>query len=103
MTFAESANKTTRPKTARPKTAPLFSRKAAQKDASGEGWARTAAASSPIEACSATASAAMAYPRIDHAVDEIDDQMDENDHGRNQHDAALQRRIVAPADRFDQP
>src|SRR5580698_2720292 len=102
MTLAESAKRTTRPKTARPKTAPLFSRNAAQKDASGEGWARTAPASSPIEACSAT-SAAIADPRVDDAVDEIDDEIDENDHGRNQHDAALQRGIVAAADRFDQP
>ena len=32
----------------RPNTAPRFSRNAAQKDASGEGWARTAAATSAI-------------------------------------------------------
>src|SRR5271167_4288467 len=94
---------TTIPKTARPKTAPRFSRKAAQNDASGEGWARTAAASSPIGALSAAASAAMTDPRIDHAVDEIDQQIDADDDGRDQHHPALERRIVAPADRIDEP
>ena len=50
-TFAVRARRTMRPKTARPNTAPRFSRNAAQNDASGEGCARTAAASSPIVAC----------------------------------------------------
>src|ERR1700733_14652714 len=99
-TFAARASMTTRPKTARPKTAPRFSRNAAQNDASGEGWARTAAASSPIVAAIAVASAAMANPRIDDAVDEVDDQVDADDDGRDQHDAPLQRGIVAPADRI---
>src|SRR5271163_28226 len=95
--------RTTTPKTASPKTAPRFSRKAAQNDASGEGWARTAAASSAIGVSSAATSAAMANPRIDDAVDEIDDQIDADDDRRDQHDPALQSRIVAPADRIDEP
>ena len=80
-TFAVSARRTMMAKTARPKTAPRFSRNAAQNDASGEGCARTAAASSPIGRLSAATSAAMADPRIDDAIDEIDDQIDADDDG----------------------
>ena len=43
-TLAASASRTMTPNTASPNTAPLFSRKAAQKAASGEGCARTSAA-----------------------------------------------------------
>src|ERR1700689_3064411 len=102
-TFAVSARRTMTPKTARPNTAPLFSRNAAQNDASGEGCARTAAASSPIDLVSAATSAAMAFPGIDDAVDEIYDQIDEDDDRGDEQNAALQRRIIAPADGIDEP
>src|SRR6185312_4686646 len=101
--FAVSARRTMTAKTARPMTAPLFSRKAAQNAADAEGWARTAAASSPLGAVSAAASAGMANPRIDHAIDEIDDEIDQNDDRRDEQDAALERGIIAPADRLDEP
>src|SRR5580704_6859053 len=102
-TFAIKAKKTMTPNTARPNTAPLFSRNAAQNDASGEGCARTAAASSPIVVARAAKSAGMTDPGINHAIDEIDDQVDENDHGGDEQNAALQRRIVAAADGIDEP
>src|SRR5580693_7565191 len=102
-TFAANAKKTMTPKTARPNTAPRFSRNADQNDASEEGWTKTAAASSPIGVVSAAASAGTANPGINHAVDEIDDQIDEDDDGGDEQHAALQRRIIAPADRIDKP
>ena len=37
------------------------------------------------------------------AVEQVDDEVDDDDDRRDQQDAALQRRIVAPADRLDQP
>ena len=45
----------------------------------------------------------MADPGIDDSVDEIDDQVDQDDDSGDQQNAALQRRIVAPTDRIDQP
>src|SRR5580704_14282803 len=98
-TLAVSARRTMIAKTVRPMTAPRFSRNAA----SGEGCARTAAASSPIDLVSAAMSAAMAYPGIDDAIDEIDDQIDQHDDGGDQQNAALQRGIIAPADGIDDP
>src|ERR1700689_842628 len=97
-TLAVSARRTMIAKTARPNTAPRFSRNAAQNDASGDGCARTAAASSPIGLVSAATSAAMADPGIDDSVDEIDDQIDEDDDSGDQQNTPLQRRIIAPAD-----
>src|ERR1700722_15594705 len=102
-TFAVSARRTMIAKTARPNTAPRFSRKAAQNDANGEGCARTAAASSPIGVVSAATSVAMANPGIDDSVDEIDDQIDEHDDGGDEQNAALERWIIAPANRIDEP
>src|ERR1700722_14924588 len=102
-TFAVSARRTMMAKTPRPINAPRFSRNAAQNDASGEGCARTAAASSPIGLVRAATSAAMADPGIDNAVDKIDDQIDEDDEGGDQQNTALQRRIIAPADGIDEP
>src|SRR5580704_6646043 len=102
-TLAVSARRTMIAKTARPMTAPRFSRNATQNDASGEGCARTAAASSPIGLVSARTSAAMANPGIDEAIDEIDDQIDQDDDSGDEEHAALQRRIIAPADGIDEP
>src|SRR6202035_5871160 len=102
-TFAVSARRTMIAKTARPNNAPRFSRNAAQHDASREGCPRTAVASSPIGVVSATTSAAMANPGIDEAIDEIDDQIDQDDDSGDEEHAALQRRIIAPADRIDEP
>src|ERR1700722_18432496 len=102
-TFAVSARRTMMAKTASPITAPRFSRNAAQNDASGEGCARTAAASSPIGLVSAATSAAMADPGIDDSVDEIDDQIDQDDDGGDEQNAALQRWIIAPANGVDEP
>jgi hypothetical protein len=45
----------------------------------------------------------VANPRIDDPIDEIDDQVDADDDGRDQQDAPLQRWIIAPADRIDEP
>src|SRR5580698_6011548 len=90
-------------KTVRPITAPRFSRNAAQNDASGEGCARTVAASSPIVLASAATSAAMANPGIDDPIDEIDDQIDQDDDGGDEQNAALERWIIAPANRIDEP
>src|SRR5271168_691574 len=101
--LAVSARRTMMAKTARPNTAPRFSRNANQNDARGEGCARTAAASSPIGLVSAATSAAMADPGIDDAIDEIDDQIDEDNDGGDEQNAALQRRVVAPADGIDEP
>src|SRR3984957_7950978 len=102
-TFAVSARRTMMAKTASPITAPRFSRNAAQNDASGEGCARTAAASSPIDLVSAARSAAMADPGIDDSIDEIDDQIDQDDDGGDEQNAALERWIIAPADGINQP
>src|SRR6185312_8857289 len=101
--LAVSAKRTMNTKTARPMTAPLFSRNAAQNATNGEGWARMAAASSPIGGVSAATSAGMANPGVDDAIDEIDDEIDQDDHSGDEQDAALERRIVAPADRLDEP
>src|SRR6202044_1023793 len=102
-TLAVSARRTMIAKMAGPMTAPRFSRHAAQNEASGEGCARTPAASSPIGLVSAATSAAMADPGIDDAVDEIYDQIDEDDDGGDEQNAALQRRIIASADGIDEP
>src|SRR6202046_974645 len=102
-TFAVRAKKTMTPKTARPNTAPLFSRNAAQNDASDAGCARTAAGSSPTGVVSTAKSAGMTDPGIDHAIDEIDDQVDEDDNGGDEQNAALKRRVVATTDGIDQP
>src|SRR5271155_2405310 len=101
MKSAPSATSMTTPTTVRPNTAPRFSRNVAQNPASGVGWARMRTLSSAGRA-SAT-SAAMAYPRVDRAVEQIDDQVHRDDGGRNQQHAALERGIVPPADRLDQP
>src|SRR6204780_3630406 len=100
--LAVSARRTMIAKMARPMTAPRFSRNAPQNDASGDGCARTAAASSPIGLVSAATSAAMADPGIDDSVDEIDDQIDEDDDSGDQQNTPLQRRIIAPADGIDE-
>ena len=57
-------------------------------------------ASSAIGGSSGAASAAMPDPRIDDAIDEVDDEVHADDDGRDQHHPALQRRIIAPADRI---
>ncbi len=45
----------------------------------------------------------MPNPRVDQAVGQVHQQVDENDDRRDQHHPALQCRVVAPADRLDQP
>ena len=88
-------------KTTRPMTAPRFSRNAAQNDASGEGCARTAAASSPIDLVSAAASRPWLILGSDDAIDEIDEQIDQHDDGGDQQNAALQRRQDNRAGRWN--
>src|SRR4051794_13320796 len=90
--------RTTITTTARPMTAPRFSRKERQKERSGPGglcgrWT----------ADGKVTSTGMADPRIDEAIGEIDEQVDHDDDARDQHDAALEGRIIAPVDRFDEP
>jgi hypothetical protein len=40
----------------------------------------------------------MPDPGINHAVDEIDDQINQDDDGGDEQNAALERWIIAPAD-----
>src|ERR1700722_838415 len=108
---ANSAVVTTIATMERPKTAPLFSRKAAQKAAQGLGAARIAMAGSPGASAASvklalrpmSRSASMPDPRVDRAIEEIDQHIDHDDDEGDQHHPALQRGIVAPSYRFDQP
>src|SRR5262245_51422598 len=79
----------------RPITAPRFSRKDRQNSRRGPGTAWR-------EGLRAT-SAGMADPRVDDAVEHVDQEIEEDDDTGDQQDAALEGRIVAPADRFDEP
>src|SRR5579883_246922 len=104
MKLAKMAQRTTRERTIRPKTAPRFSRKIDQKAAKSGGWAKTrGSGKAVVEARSAPSLPGMADPRIDHAVKNVDRQADEDDDARDQHDPALQRRIVAAENRLDEP
>src|SRR5579859_42063 len=58
---------------------------------------RAGARSAPMVAVST-----IAHARIDHAIQEVDDEVDERDGQRRQHDDALHQRVVALADRLDQ-
>src|SRR5262245_31378520 len=84
------------PKIARPTTAPRFSRNAAQTPASEDGGH----VSGVIPPAAATT---MADPWIDAAVQQIDAEIDEDHDRGDQHDTALQCRIVAPPNCLDQP
>src|SRR5436305_2047600 len=97
-TSAKTASSATMISTMRPSTAPLFSRKADQRARQALGAAIAGASN-----WTSAASAAMADPRVDHAVENVDAEVDQDDDGRHQHDTALQGRIVALADRLDQP
>src|SRR5262245_39655842 len=79
----------------RPITAPRFSRKDRQNSSRGPGAARRGGLRAT--------SAGMADPRVDDAVEHVDQQIEEDDNAGNQQDAALKCGIVAPADRFDEP
>src|SRR6478672_8197185 len=50
-----------------------------------------------------TTSSAMAYARVDHAVEEVDQQVDHDDDGRHQQDSALHDRVVARLHAVHQP
>src|SRR5262247_1162418 len=96
MRSAKIASNTMTPKMARPTTAPRFSRNAAQNATSEDGG--------PVSGViPAAASTAMADPWIDAAVKQIDAEIDQDHDRGDQHDTALQRRIVAPANCLDQP
>jgi hypothetical protein len=45
----------------------------------------------------------MADPRIDQAIEKIDDEVHQNDNTGDEHDAALQGGIIAPPNGFNQP
>src|SRR4029078_7774861 len=90
--------RTTISTTARPMTAPRFSRNERQKERSGVGGA-----CGRWTADGKVTSTGMADPRIDEAIGEIDEQVDHDDDARDQHDAGLEGRIIAPVDRFDEP
>src|SRR6185436_18201792 len=94
ITSARIATATISVTTARPKTAPRFSRNALQKARQGVSAAFCASAGSRV-------STAMANPRIDDAVQDVDAEVHEDDDRRDEHDAALQRRIIAAPDRLD--
>src|SRR5262245_45021293 len=108
ITSAKIASSTTSTTTARPITAPRFSLNASQNARSGRGGAGPSTAPSGSTAA-ATASgsrsscSSMADARVDQAVGQIDGEVDQDHDGGDQHHAALQRGVVAPRDRFDQP
>src|SRR6478609_7502931 len=93
MKSAKIAIRATMVRMQSPMTAPRFSEKEDQKARSGD---CTAGAPAATVTCGARASAAMADPRVDGAVEHVDEQVDHDDHGRDQQDAALQRRVVPP-------
>src|SRR4026209_2598568 len=86
------ATKTTMQTTTRPTVAPRFSRNECQKERNGPGGAATT-----------RASVAMADPRIDQAIEKVDDEIHKNDKAGNEHDATLKSWIVTPPDGFNQP
>ena len=75
-----------------PAPAPRFSRKERQKARSGPGGAAMT-----------RVSVAMADPRIDQAIEQVDDEVHQNDNAGDEHDAALEGRIIAPPNGFNQP
>src|SRR5690242_15302943 len=60
---------------------------------------RSAAASSSLRSSS---SVAMTNPRVEHGVEQIDDEIDEDVSGSNEQDDALQDDQIARVDRADQ-
>src|SRR4051812_10554285 len=97
MSGAKIATSTMIVTTASPSTAPRFSLKDRQNECRDPGGAGATAVGRTI------ASTAMVDPGIDQAVKKIDDEVHQDDNTRNQHDAALESRIVAPSDRLDEP
>src|SRR5437764_792702 len=92
---AKMATRTIRLTTASPNTAPRFSRNECHRALTGEGGA--------VRKAGSTASVGMADARVDEAVERVNEEIGEDDEARDQHDAALERGIVAPADRLDEP
>src|SRR6266536_878864 len=79
-----------------PISAARFLKKSAKKERSGP--CRTG----PTMTGMAT-SAGMTDLRIEDAVEKVDADIDQDHDAGNEQDAALQDRVVAPRDRFDQP
>src|SRR5574340_751454 len=90
-TSAKIASRTIAATTTRPATAPRFSRNATQNARSG--------GISPLGASVSR----MTYPGVDQAVQQVHQQVHADHDRRDQHHPALQGRIVAARDRFDQP
>src|SRR5690349_17244799 len=80
---------------ARPITAPRFSRNDRQNSTSGAGWAWCGVLSAM--------SAGMADPRVDDAVEHVDQEVEKDHDAGDQQNAALEGWIIAPADRLDEP
>ena len=105
-TSASTAHSSTTIKKASPPTAPLFDEKPCQNSRQGD--TGSAAVWSPVAVAGAITAvigrrSSVADARVDPAVQHVDDQV-HHDHQRGgDQDAALHHRIVAPADRIDQP
>src|SRR5438105_809206 len=92
---AKSARSTSSTTSARPINAPRLCAYDRQNSARRPGGA-------PVPTAG-VASSGMTYPRIDHAVEHVDDEIDADDDRRDQQNAALDNRIIARLDAVDQP
>src|SRR4051794_8446538 len=104
---ARSATRAIRMMMISPATAPLFSAKLREKAPSGPGGgaATSVAAVSSVLSVSVIPfpSPSMPDARIEGAVEQIDQQIDRHDRGRDQQHATLENGIVPAADALDQP
>src|SRR5436309_914438 len=93
--------------TIRPSLAPLLARMDSHTSLAGEGGAaRFCAGTATVAGISVTRvslSSAVANARVQQAIEKIDKEIHAHDQRGDQQHAALQSRIVAAADRFDQP
>src|SRR6185503_16743242 len=99
MTSAPSASASSTPTRVRPMIAPRFWANARQNSRHRDGGAVSVAAIAAIVG----AASAMANPRVDDAVQHVDDQVHRNDDRRDEQNAALHHRIVARLDAMNEP
>src|SRR3954464_5091288 len=103
MSGAKIAMKMNAPTNRKPICAPVFRR--TRRHASRHrplGWSKTSSADSS-SATLIRASSRVPDPGVDHAVEQVDDEVHEHEDDREEEDAALEHGIVAVEDRLREP
>src|SRR6478672_11195816 len=101
-TSAPSAIATSTPTTASPTSAPRFCAYARQNSPNRDAGAMLTRGG-PATRCKKGAASGMPDARVDDTVEHVDDEVDRDDDGRNQQDAALHDRVVARLHAVDEP